>query len=205
MPQNRFEFRYKARDVASAQRMRMMRSKQIRLMIGIWLLSSLFLLVPLLFPQMFPGSPFASWEIVVSIALIYAITLGVLLLITPYLDFTFNRFWRLPLLLRYNDHQLRLSVAGGKAKGLILPWKQIQRYDENERVFILYYGEGNKFVVLPKAIFEAAKNPEKAAAGFRNLLHRRASIPIVEEPVVEEEEASSEDIELEESEDAAEE
>lgn len=183
MPENRFEFRYKVRDVASAQRMRMLRSKQIKIMIGIWLVSSLFLLVPMLLPDLFPGSPFTSWQVVLSIALVYAVTLGVLLFITPYLDFAFNRFWRLPLLLRFNDKQLRLSVAGGKSKGLVLPWKQIQRFDENERVFILYYGEGNKFIVLPKVIFQEATKKARAEERFRDLLRRRASIAVIEEEV----------------------
>lgn len=181
MASNRFEFRYKAGDVASAQRMRMLRSKQIKIMVGLWLLSSLFLLVPLFFPQMFPGSPFASGEVVLSIAIVYAVTLGVLMVVTPYLDFAFNRFWRMPLVLRINEQNLRLSVSGGKSKGLVLPWGQILRFDENGRVFILYYGEGNKFIVLPKTLFQAAKNPAQAEERFRDLLRRRASIPVVVE------------------------
>lgn len=177
MASNRYEFRYKARDVASAQRMRMLRSKQFRFMVGIWLLSSLVLLVPLFFPQLMPNSLFANPQMIVGIALIYAITLGVLLFITPYLDFMFNRFWRLPLLLRINEQNLRLGVSGGKSKGLELPWKQIQRFDENGRVFILYYGEGNKFIVLPKAIFRDASSPAQAEARFRALLNPRAAFP----------------------------
>ncbi len=191
MPENRFEFRYKVKDVASAQRMRMLRSKQIRVMVIIWLLSSLFLFVPMLLPNMFPGSPFSSWQLVISIAVVYAVTIAVLLFVTPYLDFTFNRFWRLPLMLRFNDKQLKLSVVGGKSKGLVLPWKQIQRYDENERVFILYYGASNKFIVLPKSIFDESSNPARSRDRFLDLLKRRASIPVVEveEAVEETEEA----------------
>jgi hypothetical protein len=137
MADNRYEFRYKAGDVSSAQRMRMLRSKQIKVL-----------------PGLFPATPIASWGLVLEIALIYLATLVVMMLVTPYLDFLFNRFWRLPLQYQFNDRQMRLSVVKGKSKGLRLEWKDIQRIEENPRVFILYYGAGGKFLILPKSIFD---------------------------------------------------
>jgi len=172
MAENRFEFRYSAGDVASAQRMRFLRSNQLKVLIGVWLVSSLFLAAPMVFPQMFPGSPFTSWALVLEIAIIYAVTMVVIIAVTPYLDFTFNRFWRLPLLFQYNDKQLKLSVVNGKSPGLRLTWNQLQRIEENERVFVMYYGAGNKFLILPKSVFS-----EASLERFHSVLRRKLSLP----------------------------
>lgn len=172
MAENRIEFRYRAGDVASAQRMRFLRSNQLKIMIGIWLASTLFLAAPLAFPQFFPGSPFSSWSLVVEIAIIYAVTMVVIIAVTPYLDFVFNRFWKLPLQFQYNDKQLRVSVVAGKSAGLRLAWSEIQRVEENERVFVVFYGTGNKFFILPKSAFS-----ESAMERFQTVLRRKLSAP----------------------------
>lgn len=186
MADNRFEFRYTANDVASAQRMRLIHSKQMRIMLGIWLVSSLFMAVPLLLPGLFPDLTWLNWGLVLEIALIYLVTMVILFALTPYLDFFFNRFWRLPLLFQFSDKQMRLSVVGGKSKGLHLTWAQIQRAEENARVFILYYGSGSKFIILPKAIFKRPQDDKR----FRGLLRRRFEMPAapVEAPEALEEE-----------------
>lgn len=173
MAETRFEFRYTAKDVASAQRMRFLRSNQLKMMIGIWVLSTLFLAAPLVFPQLFPGSPFSSWSLVLEIAIIYGVTMAIIIAVTPYLDFVFNRFWRLPLQFQYNDKQLRVSVVGGKSAGLRLAWGDIRRVDENARVFVFYYGSGNKFFILPKSVFS-----ETSLERFRSVLRRKLSAPV---------------------------
>lgn len=192
MPEYRFAFRYTPSDVASAQRMRFLRSGRLKVLIFIWLSSSLVLATPLIFPQMFPGSPFTSWSLVVQIALIYAVTMVVLVLVTPRVEYYFQRFWRLPLLLRLSDKMLRLSVDGSKSPGLRLPWEQIRRVDENERVFVVYYGEGNKFIILPKSTF---KDHGGAEERFRKLLSKAGAAPAQpaqpDEPESEEEETQA--------------
>lgn len=177
MAENRFEFRYAARDVSSAQRMRFLRSNQLKVMVGVWVASTLFLMVPLLIPGLFPNSPFSSWALVLEIALAYGATMAVLALLTPGMDYYFRRFWRMPLLLRFNERQLRLSVVGGKSKGLVLAWGQILNVQENGRVWVLYYGEGGKFIILPKSIFPKDEHGARGEQRFRDLLARRAAIP----------------------------
>lgn len=188
MPEYRFAFRYTPADVASAQRMRFLRSGRLKVLIFIWLSSSLVLAAPLIFPDLFPGSPFTSWSVVVQIALIYAVTMGVLVLVTPRVEYYFQRFWRLPLMLRLSDKMLRLSVEGSKAPGLRLPWEEIRRVDENERVFVVYYGEGNKFIILPKSTF---KDHGGAEERFRKLLSKAGTAQAPAEPEVEEEEETT--------------
>jgi hypothetical protein len=101
--------------------------------------------------------------------------MAVLVLIAPYLDFTFNRFWRLPLQLTFNEKTLKVSVVKGKSKGLQLTWDQIQSVQENQRVIILHYGEGKKFVILPKSAFESGQDgaPSAVERRFRDILRRR--------------------------------
>lgn len=192
MADNRFEFRYTANDVASAQRMRMFRSRQIRVLAIVWLVSSLFLAVPMLLPNLFPGISGMTWGLVVELALVYLVTMAILFAITPYLDFFFNRFWRMPMVLQFSDKQIRLSVSGGKSKGLQLSWKQIQRAEENQRVYILYYGIGNKFIILPKSIFKRPQDDRR----FRDLLNKHLAEQEmnagIEEPIKAETETAEE-------------
>jgi YcxB-like protein len=165
----RLEFRYCASDVASAQRMRFLRSAQLKVILLLWLVSLLYVAAPLLVPQWFKPGPYTSWGLVIEICLAYGVTLLVLILVTPWADFYINRFWRLPLEFQYNEKHLRLSVTG-KQGGLRLGWKQIQRVEENARVFILFYGTANKFIILPKGIFSRPQDDRR----FRELLSQRA-------------------------------
>ncbi len=171
MPETRVEFNYTRPDVVSAQRMRFLRSGQFKVILLIWLGSIIFLSAPMLLPQVFKPGPFTSWGLVVQIFLIYAVTMLVLIFITPYADFFINRFWRLALVLQFSEKHLRLSVAG-KTAGLRLKWPQILKVDENDRVFILHYGSGGKFIILPKSAFYDPGDEQK----FRDLLARRASL-----------------------------
>jgi hypothetical protein len=185
MSEQKIEFRYTRPDVVSAQRLRFLRSSQLKAILLIWLGSMVFLSAPLVLPQWIKPGPYSSWGLVFQIALAYAVTLLVLIVITPVVDFYINRFWRLRLVLQFSQKSLRISVAG-KPGGLRLKWSQIQRVDENERVFILHYGSGGKFVIVPRQAFER----EGDEARFRDLLARRAVLPA--EPPGEEEADESE-------------
>ncbi|RPJ52101.1 MAG: hypothetical protein EHM21_01080 [Chloroflexi bacterium] len=171
MPDTRLDFRYTRPDVVSAQRTRFLRSKQLRIILIIWAASSLILMVPMILPEVIQSAPFSSWGLVFQISLAYAVTLFVLIIITPFFDFYLNRFWRLPLTLQYSEKRLRLTVTG-KPGGLRLNWNQLTQVDESGRTFILHYGDGGKFFVLPKSAFS---NPEDERR-FRELLAQRALV-----------------------------
>jgi hypothetical protein len=175
MPATSLDFHYTRVEVISAQRMRFLRSNQLKVILLIWLGSMLYLIAPLVLPQVFPPGPNTSWALVLQIALAYGVTLLVLIFLTPWVDFYINRLWRLPLTFQFDGKGLRLSVTG-KTGGLRLMWNQVHQVDENERVFILHYGGGNKFLVLPKSAFSRPVDEQ----GFRDLLARRAQIK--EEP-----------------------
>ncbi len=171
MSETRLEFRYTRPDVISAQRMRFLRSNQLKVILIIWLASMLILIAPLVLPRVFPPGPYASWGLVLQIAIAYFATLLVLIFFTPWMDFAINRFWRLPLTLHFSEKSLRLLVTG-KTGGLHLKWNQIRRVEENGRVFILDYGVGNKYIILPKSAFTRPGEESR----FRDLLSRRALV-----------------------------
>ncbi len=175
MPENRVEIHYTRPDVISAQRMRFLRSSQLKVILLIWLGSIIFLSAPLVLPQWFKPGPYTSWALVVQISLAYLVTLAVITFITPWMDFYINRFWRLPLVFQFSEKQVRLSISG-KTGGLRLKWSQIIRVDENDRVFILHYGSGGKFVILPKAAFSGPGDEQR----FRDLLARRELLSTAE-------------------------
>lgn len=168
MSENRFDFRYTINDVASAQRMRFLRSNQIKIIFILWLGMLLFVIASMMLPDLIPFTVSMSWGLVLQISLAYFVTMAVLVLITPFLDFFINRFWHLPLTFQFNEKQLRLSLTG-KSGGLRLKWSQIHKMEENQRVIILFYGTGNKYIILPKLAFEASELTERR---FRDLLAR---------------------------------
>lgn len=182
MPENRIEFRYKAQDVASAQRLRLLRSGQFKIILFFWLATILFLGAHILFPQTFQVVRDASWALVGEVTLIYIVTMLVLLYITPLMDFALNRFWRLSLALTFNDKQLKLALSkppkktkGSKPSGgLMLEWNEIRQVMENRRVFVVIYGPQTKFFVVPKTAFSKPGLEER----FRQLLNQSgASLP----------------------------
>lgn len=173
MPESRFDFRYTLRDVTSAQRLRFLRSGQLKILGGFGIASILLLSIPQLLPGVFAFGKSYSWGLVLEVALTYIVTLAVLFLVTPYADFFFNRSWHLPLTLQFNEKYISLRVTGGKSQGLRLDWGQILRVDENRRVFILHYGGGGRFVILPRSVFSRPADDRR----FRDLLARRASLP----------------------------
>lgn len=172
MAENKVEFRYTPQDVASAQRMRFFGSRQIWVLAGIWVVSTVFLLIALRF---FSPTPLLDRPLVLSLSGIYLVSIILVILVMPYLSYAFTRFWRLPLQLQFNEKQLRVSVVKGKSKGLLLTWDQISKVQENTRVLILYYGDERQFIILPKSAFGAGKDgaPSAAERRFRDLLQRK--------------------------------
>lgn len=172
MSETRLEFTYSRPDVVAAQRTRFLRSSQFKIILLIWLVAMLYLIAPLVLPQVFPPGPNTSWGLVLQIGLAYFVTLLVLIFVTPVMDFYLNRFWRLPLSLHFNDKHLRLFVTG-KEGGLRLKWNQILKVEEDPRVFTIEYGAGNRYMILPKSVFNHASDEQR----FRELLARRAQQP----------------------------
>ncbi len=172
MADNKFEFHYTAADVTAAQRLRFLHSGQLKIMFILWALGILYLSVPLVIPQLLPGATYSSWGLVLEVSLAFLVTLLVLMFVTPWLDFTFRRFWRVGLVLRFNQKELHLNVAG-KTGGMRLEWNEIKRMVENQRVYVLFYGTGNHYIILPKSAFETAKgHRHPAERKFRALLEQ---------------------------------
>lgn len=169
MADTRIDFRYTRADVVSAQRVRFLRSRQLKAILIIWFAGTLFLMAPLVLPQLFKPGPYSSWTLMFQISLAYAVTLFVLIFFTPFFDFYLNRFWRLPLTLQFSSKRLRLTVTG-KPGGLRLSWNQITQVEESPRTFIVHYGGSDKFFVVPKSAFSKPEDEQR----FRDLVASRA-------------------------------
>jgi hypothetical protein len=166
MADTRIEFKYDIADVTSAQRMRFLNSKQFKLIIGFWGITVALMTFSILFPRTFTLFADVTWALIGQISLIYFGTLFAILVMIPWLGFHFNRFWRLPLVFQFNTKNLRLSVAG-KPGGLRLTWSQIRRVEGTDRVFLIYYDEGQKHFILPRAAFKEAQEKR-----FHQMLER---------------------------------
>lgn len=170
MAETKVSFRYTAMDVTSALRERFLRSSQFRLILILWVLSVVFIILHLLFPQTFTMLRDVSWSTVWQTMLVYGGTLVALLIVAPWLGFQLNRFWKMPLELFFSEKHLRMAVAGGKGSGLRLEWNEIHRVEETNRVYIFYY-KGEKHIIVPKSAFD-----EKQDRRLRELLKRRTAL-----------------------------
>ncbi len=166
MPEHRVSIQYTVQEVTSAQRTRLLRSGQFKLIIFFGVISVLVLALHMLFPQTFHIIAGVTWTQVWQIALAYFASLLGITLIVPWISFHLTRFWKLPLIFQFGQKGMRLGVAG-KSGGLRLGWEQVLRVEENRLVFMVYYEDGQKHFLLPKASFS-----EAAEAHFRRLLAR---------------------------------
>lgn len=152
MADNRVEIQYRAADVTSTQRERVLRSSQFKLLLFFWGLGVMFVALHVVLPGVFTLIPGATWGMVWQVGLIYVASILLLLFVVPFLNFHFTRFWRLPLVFQWNRKTLRLGIAG-KSGGLQLEWSQITKVEVTRRSFVIYYEDNNKHFILPKACF----------------------------------------------------
>lgn len=190
MSDNRVEIRYKAADVTTTQRSRILRSRQFVLLLGVWGLGIVFVALHVLLPQWFIFIPGASWAMVWQIGVVYIASIVLLLFVVPWFSFTFTRFWRMALIFQWNSRTLRLGLVG-KSGGLKLEWRQVLKVEETSRAFVIYYGDFTKHFILPKACFS-----EGAEARFRVQVERwkaARNAPAMPTAISEEDDAEKEE------------
>jgi hypothetical protein len=165
MADNVVEIHYTAGEVTSAQRERMIRSRQFKYLLIFWGVGVVILVLHVLLPQVFRFFPGITWGLILQATALYLVTFAALLYIVPWMSFQFTRFWRLSLVFTFNTKSLRLAVAG-KTGGLRLTWDDVTKVEEYKRVFIIYYENGARHFIVPKSAFT---NP-KSEARFRSLI-----------------------------------
>ena len=188
MPDNRVNIHYTVQEVTSAQRLRLARSGQLKIILFFWIGSIVFFGLHVLFPQSIRIMDGITWTVVWQVTLAYLATLASLIFILPWISFHLTRFWKLPLIFQFGKKEMRLSVSG-KRGGLGLTWDQVQRVDENRLVFMVYYDSGQKHFILPKASFSEANE-----ARFRSALAAsRGPAPAVADQLQDAEEIEEEE------------
>jgi hypothetical protein len=161
--ENKVEFSYKAADITTTQRFRILRSGQFKLLVAFWGVGVVFIALHVLLPSIFNFIPGVTWFFVGEAFLVLVASLLALLFVVPWLNFQFTRFWHLPFVFQFNSKAVRLALSG-KTGGLSLEWSKISKVEETSRTFVLYY-EGSKHFLVPKAAFT-----ERAEQRFRSLI-----------------------------------
>ena len=146
--------RFDAKDIISAQRLRFIKSSRLKVLIGLWLALSLFLLVQLVAPDFIPAVHFANWYMLIGLAVAFVLVLVIFYWVAPWLDYTQNPVWQTPFTLRLTNEQILISVEG-KPRATTVQWSRIHKMHENERAYILYLGNEANFLILPKAVLKA--------------------------------------------------
>ena len=145
--------RFDAKDIISAQRLRFIKSSRLKVLVGLWLALSLFLLVQLVVPDFIPAVHFATWYMLIGLALAFLLVLVIFYWVAPWLDYTQNPVWQTPFTLRLTNEQLLISVEG-KARATTVQWSRIQKLHENS-VPISLSGKRGELLILPKAVLKA--------------------------------------------------
>jgi len=170
--------------------MRLRQSGQLKVLLLFGVGSVIFFGLHVLFPQTFRFLDGVTWRLIWQVSLAYLASLLAIFFVLPWISFHLTRFWRLALVFQFNQKEMRLSVSG-KRGGLRLGWDQVRRVAENNLVFVVYYDDGQKHFILPKAGFSEA-NEER----FRRLLEHQlgaGAAPPAENEEIEEADALEED------------
>ena len=163
---------FSAKDIISAQRLRFIKSSRIKILLLFWALLTAFLLVQLIFPGVFQGLTFASWGLLIGLALAFLLVVALFYWLAPWMDYHQNPLWQTAFTLQMNEQYLFLSMEG-KTKGVTVHWERIRKMDENERAYILYLNTEANFLILPKSVF-ASPN---AQIRFCNFLKTKSALP----------------------------
>jgi hypothetical protein len=97
-------------------------------------------------------APVTRWEAALVVGALVLVPLFIYFLAPP-IDFRLNRVWRTEWNLRLNPQGLRMQRPGAK-KYFDMAWSDVSKLEENERVYLLYYGDSGRYVLIPKHVFE---------------------------------------------------
>lgn len=162
-----FTFKYEEGDVISAQRLRAVSSARLKILAVICAVGVLFLTAVQVFPHLI-RLPHSRWPVPLGAAATFLGVFLLLYLLAPHLDFRVNADWKQTFHLRLDEESLYLSCPD-MAAGYAQNWRSVSKVLENERVFILIFGDELDFLILPKRLFS-----QEQEAFFRRMLRRGA-------------------------------
>ncbi len=154
-----FNFQYQQAEVVSAQRLRFRSSNRLRLVFFIGLAALVLLAVQ----QFIPGLGFwtsLGWGLPLLATLFFCAVPLLFYLVTPYLDFRFNKEWKPRYQLEVAGEQMYLtredvasrdSPSRRSASAIEIPLKRLRKLLEDRRVFVLLFTTEQDFFILPKS------------------------------------------------------
>ncbi len=144
---------YQRDEVISAQRMRFLHSGQAKLMIVLGTLATLALGTEEIWFWYTFGEVPRMWFMPFSVLLLFCAVFCAAYYFFPAIDFRVNPQWRVIFHLHLEKNKFRLSVKG-HTHGEELEWGRIKRVLENEKVYILFWGKAQEFIIIPKRVLK---------------------------------------------------
>ncbi len=161
---------YKQADVVSAQRLRFRHSTRLWVLAGLSLAGLVFLAVQQIDPALVKASARMSGQSLIFLTAMFVMLPVAFYLFVPALDYRSNQAWRQNYTLTVGKARLRLARTGAE-RGFELAWGAIRRVVENDRVFLVFFGEKQAMVMIPKSVFSS---PEQTDT-FRRLATPKTS------------------------------
>ncbi len=161
---------YEHADVVSAQRLRFRHSRRLRVLAFLSLAALVYLAVQQFDPALVGANTRIGWQSVAYLAAQFVLLPVLFYLFVPSLDYRSNQAWRQNYTFTVNKSRLRLARTGAE-RGFELAWGAIRRVLENDRVFLVFFGEKQAMVMIPKSIFSS---PEQTDT-FRRLATPKTS------------------------------
>jgi hypothetical protein len=158
-------FTYAREDVVAAQRLRLPHSRRLRLLLLIGIGATVVLVIQFsALRSGLTGLP-GGWSTPVVVGAVFVLLVAIAYLLAPIIEYQMTSAWRSRVVLQVNADGLRLSGTTS-ATGFDLAWQQVSGLLENERVWLLFFGGEQDFLIVPKRIFQT----DRQLAFFRSML-----------------------------------
>jgi hypothetical protein len=158
-------FTYEREDVVAAQRLRLLYSRRLRLLLLIGIVAIAVLIIQLsALRSGLSGLP-GGWSTPVVLGAVFALLVALAYLLAPIIEYQMTSAWRSRVVLQINTNGLRMSGTSSPA-GFELAWPQVSGLLENERVWLLFFGGEQDFLIVPKRIFQT----DRQTSFFRSML-----------------------------------
>ncbi len=144
---------YQKDEAVSAQQMQMLESNRFKVMIAIGILCFLGLVVQQIWFWFESKAIPVAWWGPILFLLAAGVGLGQAYLRNPLSSFKSNPSWHNRLDLRLSTEQVHIS-SEGQSEGFEMAWERIKRVLENGKVYVLFWGSEQEFIVLPKRVLQ---------------------------------------------------
>lgn len=142
---------YQEDEVVSAQKLRFLDSRRLKLLVVLGVVGTIVLSAQQVLLWLKTGSTPPTWTSPISWILVFIGTLGLIYLFAAQIDFRLNSQWRQILDLHLHENCFGVTAIG-RSQGCEIAWERIKRVLENDKVYIVFWGSQQEFIILPKRV-----------------------------------------------------